>query len=345
LGELYAGNQQSFPNVVDPTGAPTEPQVEQRFSGNPDLQPETAYEWTYGAVITPGKWWSALQGLTVSADFFHIDLRSVSLALDSQFLIDHESQFPGQVIRDPDDNRIILLLTPNQNLGRLIMEGYDFEFSYVFETARLGGGDWGTFTAIYNHSYIDRAVVQFVPGGQEQIVVGKFGGGFLGEQGGGAFTHNRSYGSLFYNGPTGTWAQGLDTGVTIHYIGQYWDSRGFTSDGNDRKIREWITTDWLLNYTFNLPPPVAQTEVAGYAKDGGKNVRMGGKDKAMPVSTAAYNPCGWRYFLDQTTITLGMNNVFDLRPPFVAAAFENGYDQETASNRGRLWFVGIKKKF
>jgi len=29
----------------------------------------------------------------------------------------------------------------------------------------------------------------------------------------------------------------------------------------------------------------------------------------------------------------------------VAAAFENGYDQQTASVKGRLWYVGIKKRF
>ena len=47
----------------------------------------------------------------------------------------------------------------------------------------------------------------------------------------------------------------------------------------------------------------------------------GGKDKnVMPVSTAEYNPCGWRAWLNGTTVTLGMNNVFDLAPPFVAAA-------------------------
>ena len=362
LGELFAGNQQSFPNVSDPVSTNTEPQVEQRFSGNPDLLPETAYEWTYGAVVSPGKWWSPLQGLTVAADFYHIDLRSVSLSLEAQFLIDNEAIFPGQVIRDPGTNAIVLLLTPNQNLGRIIVEGYDFEVAYIFETGRLGGPDWGTFTATYNHSYIDRAVVQFVPNGQEQVVVGKFGGGFLGEGGGGAFTHNRSYGSLFYNGADGTWLQGLDTGVTLHYIGQYWDSKKFTHPEefidltpgapggivaryHSRKIREWITTDILLNYTFNLPPPVAQTEVAGYAKDGGKNVKMSGKDKSIPVSTAEYNPCGWRFWADQTTITLGMNNVFDLLPPHAAAAFENGYDQETANNKGRFWFVGVKKRF
>ena len=52
--------------------------VTTNLSGNPNLQPETAYEWTYGAIVTPGKWWSPLQGLTLQADFYHIDLRAVT---------------------------------------------------------------------------------------------------------------------------------------------------------------------------------------------------------------------------------------------------------------------------
>ena len=58
-------------------------------------------------------------------------------------------------------------------------------------------------------------------------------------------------------------------------------------------MREWITLDLIASYTFNLPPPLA-AQVPGFAKDGGKNVKMkDGKEKnVMPVSTAEYNPCG-----------------------------------------------------
>jgi len=38
------------------------------------LNPEVAYEWTYGVVWTPAK---LIKGLTLSADFYHIDLRNV----------------------------------------------------------------------------------------------------------------------------------------------------------------------------------------------------------------------------------------------------------------------------
>jgi iron complex outermembrane recepter protein len=349
LADLFAGALQDFPSFLnDPRSPATGLQVATQASGNPNLQPETAYEWTYGAVVTPAKWWSPLQGLTVSADFYHIDLRAVTAQLDPQFLIDHEDQFPGQVVRGPSTGPgdpfgpIVLLRLPEQNLGRFIQEGWDYELAYTLETSRLGHGDFGTLTATFNGTYIDRAVIQAVPGGPEQVVVGKFGGGFLGQLAGGSFTHNRWYASLFYDGPAGSALGGLDTGFTVHYIGQYWDIRQLTFSNHDRKIREWITLDWLLNYTFNFQAPAAQNEVPGYAKDGGKN----GKDKnVIPVSTAEYNPCGWRAWLNNTTITLGVNNVFDEEPPFVAAASENGYDESTANIKGRTWYVALKKRF
>ena len=118
--------------------------VTTNLSGNPNLQPETAYEWTYGAVVTPGKWWSPLQGLTLQADFYHIDLRAVTAILDPQFLINHEDQFPGQVIRGPstgpDDpfGPIVLLRLPEQNLGRIIQEGWDYETSVFIRDFETG---------------------------------------------------------------------------------------------------------------------------------------------------------------------------------------------------------------
>jgi hypothetical protein len=227
--------------------------------------------------------------------------------------------------------------------------GWDYEAVYSFETSRLGHGDWGIATLTFDGTYIDRAVLQAVVGGPEQSVVGKFGGGFLGPAGGGSFTHNRWYTSLFYDGPAGSTLAGLDTGFTVHYIGQYWD--GPVSDIQfreiHRKIREWATVDFILNYSFNFPASAGQNEVAGKAKDGGKNAKMeNGKDKkVMLVSTAEYNPCGWRAWLNGTTVTLGMNNVFDFAPPFVAAAAENGYDESTANLKGRTWYVALKKHF
>jgi outer membrane receptor protein involved in Fe transport len=175
--------------------------------------------------------------------------------------------------------------------------------------------------------------------------------------------------SLFYDGPADTWLQGLDVGAVVHYTGQYEDDnvsltesvfpymppkpqtpRTDPTTGNDsvraRKVRDWITLDLIASYTFNLPPP-APAEVPGFAKDGGKNVKSkdGQEKNVVPVSTAEYNPCGWRGWLNNTTITLGMQNVFDEDPPFVASAGENGYDESLATIKGRFWYVQLKKRF
>jgi hypothetical protein len=356
---LFSGFAQSFPNVTDrQPNTGTEPQVEQDISGNKNLQPETAYEYTIGGVVTPGKWWSVLQGLTMSIDYVHLDIRGFTSTLDPQFLLDNEAQFGQFIIRgapgsaggtNPNFGPVLNILTPTLNLGRFIEVAYDYEVVYTLETSRFGHGDFGTLTATMNGTYIDSIKVQTVPTGGQTQVVGKFGGGFQGANGGGNFTHNRWYASLFYDGPEGSWLGGLDMGATVHYTGQFWDTRGFEAPPNNRnrKVREWVTLDLLAQYTFNMPAPAAASDVAGLSKDGGKNVKMkDGKDKnVMPVSTAEYNPCGWRAWLDKTTLILGCENVFDDQPPFVAAAFENGFDEQTANAKGRFWYVGVKKRF
>lgn len=414
LFELFGGNTQTFPNIKDNCSCGSDPQVQQIISGNKNLKPEIAYEYTYGGVLTPGKWWAPLQGLTLSADFIHIDLRGFTTSIDPQFLVNsvvpaaQSSTFAGStVLRSSANGPLTLITTPEENLGKEVLSAWDFEVVEIFDTSRLGHGDLGTFTATWNETYMADVDIQVVPGGAQFAAVGKFGGGFQGTNGGGSFTHNRWYASLFYDGPSGSWAQGIDAGAVVHFVGQYWDSAhatfddlrtrpGFTPDqfGNcttlsgllvdyvpgtpvpnsvpaifptrhnpatnipgytfipcvgqsDRKVREFVTLDLIVNYTFNLPPPAAQSEVAGYAKDGGKNVKMkDGKEKnVMPVSTAEYNPCGWRAWLNNTTLTVGVDNVMDEAPPFVAGAFENGYDENTANAKGRLWYVAIKKRF
>src|SRR5216110_1581820 len=95
LFEMTPAGTQSFPVVADPFSTPTVYQVEERDSGNPLLQPEVAYEWSYGIVYSP-KW---LKGLTVSADWWHIDLLSLISSLGAQFII--EADLPGLVFRTP----------------------------------------------------------------------------------------------------------------------------------------------------------------------------------------------------------------------------------------------------
>jgi len=334
---------------------------EGRVIGNPNLQPEVAYEWSYGAVYSP-KW---LKGLTLSADWWHIDMRSIASLLGTQFIVD--LNIPGLVIRGPPvipgrPGPIILVIDPNENLTGAIFEGLDYEAVYILDSSSLGHGDFGRLTATVNGTWLSRAELQILPDTKRFGIAGEvIPPGFTLT---GSLPWSRANLSLFYDGPTETWMQGLDVGVVVHCTGQYEDDNlsltqnpftgefskpqtprsGFRS-WRARKVREWTTLDLIASYTFNLPPP-APAQVPGLAKDGGKNVKMDGKEKnVMRLSTAEYNPGGWHGWLNNTTISLGMQNAFDEDPPFVAGAGENGYDESLATIKGRFWYVQLKKRF
>ncbi|HET6181151.1 MAG TPA: TonB-dependent receptor [Candidatus Sulfotelmatobacter sp.] len=360
LSEISPASTQSFGSGFDRLTQEFY-MTEIRVVGNPDLQPEVAYEWSYGAVYSP-KW---IKGLTLSADWWHIDMRSIASLLGPQFIV--ELNVPGLVIRGPPTipgvpGPIILVVDPNENLTGAIFEGLDYEAIYVLDSSIFGHGDFGRLTATVNGTWLSRAELQILPGTKRFGIAGEvIPPGFTLS---GSLPWTRANFSLFYDGPADTWMQGLDIGAVVHYTGQYEDDNlsltqspfgefskpqtprsGFRS-WRARKVREWITLDLIASYTFSLPPP-APAQVPGFAKDGGKNVKMNdGKEKnVVPVSTAEYNPCGWRAWLNNTTISLGMQNVFDEDPPFVAGSFENGYDESLATIKGRFWYVQLKKRF
>src|SRR5437763_7250199 len=97
---------------------------EERAIGNRDLHPEVAYEWSYGAVYSP-KW---IKGLTLTADWWHIDMRSIASLLGTQFII--ENDVPGLVFHGPPrivngklvPGLITLVIDPNENLAGAIFE-------------------------------------------------------------------------------------------------------------------------------------------------------------------------------------------------------------------------------
>ena len=360
LSEISPASTQSFAEGFDPilkkfVG------VEARVIGNPNLQPEVAYEWSYGAVYSP-KW---LKGLTLSADWWHIDMRSIASLLGTQFII--ENNIPGLVIRGPPvipgtPGPIILVIDPNENLTGAIFEGLDYEAIYILDSAIFGHGDFGRLTATLNGTWLSRAELQIAPETKRFGIAGEvIPPGFTLT---GSLPWSRANLSLFYDGPTDTWMQGLDTGAVVHYTGQYEDDnlsltqslfgevskpqtpRSGIRSWRARKVREWTTLDLITSYTFNLPPP-APAQVPGLAKDGGKHTTMkDGKEKeVMPLSTAEYGCSNWKWWLNNTTITLGMQNVFDSDPPFVAGSFENGYDESLATIKGRFWYLQLKKRF
>jgi iron complex outermembrane recepter protein len=371
LGELTPASSQNFPIVADPFSSQTEPQIEERVVGNPNLHPEVAYEWTYGAVYSP-KW---IKGMTLSADWWHIDMRDIVTALGAQTII-LENPPPtngastvvgssGQTVSrsagvapNLEPGPVAFVVDPSANLSGAIFEGLDYEAIYILDSTIFGGSDWGRITTTVNGTWLSRAEFQAGPDVKRVGIAGQFlPPGFALTS---SLPWHRANFSMFYDGPADTWMQGLDVGAVVHWTAQYEDDnasltgstklqnpRSGPVPSNARKVAALTTLDLILNYTFNLPPP-APAEVPGFAKDGGKNVRSGkdGKEKnVVPVATAEYGCNNWRWWLNNTTVTLGMQNVTDEDPPFVAGSFENGYDESLATIKGRFWYVGLKKRF
>jgi len=373
LFEMTPAGTQNFPIVTDPfsnVNGEKFQQIEERVSGNPFLQPEVAYEWSYGIVYSP-KW---LKGLTISADWWHIDLRSLISSLGAQFIID--ADLPGLVFRappppntpplpngQPDRGQITLIIDPNDNLSGAIFEGLDYEATYILNSSMFGHGDFGRLTFTVNGTWLSRAELQVNPNMKRFGIAGEFAPpGFTLTS---SLPWHRANFSLYYDGPADTWMQGLDVGAVVHWVAQYNDDNvsltastkfqtPITGGSKNPSIWPWrarkvaasATLDLIANYTFNLPPPDA-VNVPGFAKDGGKKLIMkDGKEKQLTSpSTAEYRCNNWKWWLNNMTISLGLQNVLDCDPPFVAGSFENGYDESLTTIKGRFWYVQLRKRF
>jgi len=362
LSEISPASSQVSTMFFDPF-LREEGNAEERIIGNPNLHPEVAYEWSYGAVYSP-KW---IKGLTLSADWWHIDMRSIASFLGAQFIV--ENNLPGLVIRAPPAapgqlGPVILVIDPNENLTGAIFEGLDYEAIYILDSSIFDYGDFGRLTFTVNGTWLSRAELQIAPDTKRFGIAGEFiPPGFSLTS---SLPWNRANFSLFYDGPTDTWLAGLDIGAVVHDTGQYEDDNvsltgspklnmprtGGPGDNaalyphRARKVAPWTTLDLIASYTFNLPAP-APAQVPGLVKDGGKSVKMtDGKEKEVfPGSTAEYGCSNWKWWLNNITITLGMQNVLDEDPPFVAGSGENGYDESLATIKGRFWYVQLKKRF
>ena len=184
--------------------------AEVRIIGNPNLKPEVAYEWSYGLVYSP-KW---LKGLTLSADWWHIDMRSIASLLGTQFTVDLNN--PDLVIRGPPvipgkPGPIIVVIDPNENLTGAIFEGLDYEAIYILDSSIFGHGDFGRLTATVNGTWLSRAELQILPDTKRFGIAGEFiPPGFTLTS---SLPWNRANFSLFYDGPADTWLAGLDVGA------------------------------------------------------------------------------------------------------------------------------------
>ena len=317
-----------------------------------DLGPEHDRTWTGGIVYTP-KWISPKYGtLTLTVDFWDVERTGVNLFLSPSSIINGYNQgvFPGTVPPAQPSHVVPTVLfdsegnyagvsSPYLPEGRMRANGVDLGLQYQIESSV------GTFSLLSRWSYLNEMVVNF-PGERPRQVAGSSSSEWFVGSSFGDVTNPSGW--LKWKGDTTldwTW-HNVDLNVTVHTLDGYWEQI-YAKQFDGFWKRHWVHPTWFtdaqLSYSLIFTPPVEAAPVPGYSK-GGKEA-VGKEKEASPVPYVM--PC-WKNLLNNTTLTVGVNNIFGEDPPH-AIGFELsdsiGYPGSLYDNLGRFVYVRMIKKF
>ena len=352
LSQLFSGTLYSFASIFDKKnpqlGAEYYPL---RLSGNPNLKPETAYSYYAGAVWSPASkgpkqsWWGWANGFSAYIDWFQILMHNEIAALDPQQIVDNEEHLPGLVVRQVN-GQIEYINDPFLNLGAVLVDGIDFGATYSSPEY-----PWGKIELEVACSYQYNFAVQDIKSTSANVP----GFGSVRIQPTGVYPEDDSYGlpdfkmvaSLFYSKEL----FGIDrfrAGLSLNYIDSEHDSldnfKGTNPNalvepnGTVHRVGSWTTLDLQVSYSFGRSDEFVTAPPAGYSSDG---KRLLGEQAILP--RPAGRTSAWRTRLEGATVTFGINNLEDSKPPFSDTMF--GYDETTASPIGRYFYVELEKKF
>jgi iron complex outermembrane recepter protein len=352
LVELFAAPLQFQQIITDPQNGQTY-SVLLTTGGNPNLKPQTSYGYYLEALWTPGSgdensWWHWAKGFSGYIDWYQIDIRNEIGTVAAQTLVGAPNAFPGTVIRG--GNGLIQEVIANYlNLGNTLTDGIDFGASYLTKEYNWGKLDF-ELNATYIYKY-SRLRLEGNANGTASFQVLQsddslgFGGPDL-----------KLVSSLFYSKHL-FGNDNFRTGFTLNYIDSQADGltnfhgtlpavdAGLQPPGYIHEIGSWTTVDWQISYEFGAPPEITpESARPGYDKDG-KRI-LGEKAISPKPEGSRWN---WRSILANTTVTFGINNIADTRPPLQVAAgstnFIQGYDTTSATPIQRYFYFQIEKKF
>ncbi len=198
------------------------------FSSNPNLKPEKSKSFTAGVIFEP------LDNLSLAVDAFRIKRRNEITSLDPDYVLAHEDQYPGVVIRNPDGTINSMNLSYS-NLGSTRIWGFDVEAKgsqNVGEIGKLG------ISAAYD--YLPHFDVANVPGAPEVDYAG-------------TYLQPKSRVRIGFSLDRGPWT----TSLTFNYTGSY--QYNFTPDSGACPyagtahpelctLSSFLTTDFYVGY-------------------------------------------------------------------------------------------------
>jgi iron complex outermembrane recepter protein len=331
FGIPIQGIESNEPPLFDPVKKTTIPETPFIIRSNPNLQPEDSRSFTAGIVYTP----KFVPGLTLTIDLYDIESTGRAFIPDFQNVIDRsaigESLPLEKIDRDPQTGDITKIELAFQNAGLQKARGVDFGLSYQVET------QLGTVTWLTQATYLDSFLFAEVPGAQVKELRSGVRPGNGSDEG---YLKWRANSQI-------DWAwKSFDLGLTAHYLDGFHEiltKTAFNGVPYPNGIKEhWVKQTWFFDVraSYRFLVPSAPQAVAGYAKD----TNSSGKERQPEgIATPQMANCAWQRLLNDTTITLGCNNVFGHDPP--AAAAPANYADFLYDSTGRFVYLSLTKRF
>jgi iron complex outermembrane receptor protein len=351
LTQLFTSPQIAETGVVDPknpsAGAIT---VLSQTTGNTHLKPENAYTYYLGAVWSPGSsdpdhsWWGWANGFSAYINWFQIDQHNQFGTLTPQEVVDLGAAAPaGNFFTRGPNGQILEITSAVANLGNGRVNGIEYGFTYTSKEYSWGKIDLQfDGSSLYN---ISNQTLQGVnPNGSIFYRVFNQTDTF-------GFPDLKMQASAFYS-KTVFGIDTVKTGLVLHYVGSELDGRNSANGTNPNAtldfpgyvhlIGSWTTLDWQISYRFGQPTEITpQTPKPGFDKEGKRIV--GEKAVAPALEGSRW---GWRNLVANTTITFGINNIFDTAAPFAVDSVLSNFDGESGVNNNmRYFWVSVDKKF
>ncbi|HCM47632.1 MAG TPA: TonB-dependent receptor, partial [Colwellia sp.] len=323
-GALFAGSSDNSPTVEDPCannpttfcvadGVPAagfEPigdQLSSTRGGSTEIQPEEADILTVGVVYSP----NFIDGLSLTVDYWDIELTNAISTIGEQLI-----------------------------LTKCASEG-----TYCDKITRYGSSD-GTLYG--NSKDIDDRTTN------------------VGGVNSSGLDFNINYSTEI---ASGTLRVNLDTTYyatydkiqaddsIVEHAGRYWDAS--SGDGNFPDIKSnlnlsYAMDDWSVAYAIRYMASVEES--LGLAESGDWSLEEISPDFRTEAVDAGWNvfrdvgssiihDARFTYYMDNLTATVGIDNLFDKAPPFMASGFNDNTDPRSYNTTGRHAYISLGVKF
>lgn len=309
----YAGSQGGEPasatvqtncrNAGVPESYVQQTPVLTRDGGNPELKPETASTLNAGIVYSP----AALDGFTLSADWYRIALDEVILILGPQLALDScygtrgGAQTCDLITRDDASGGIVEFRNVPINLGEGTAEGLDLRLRY--QSVPLA---WGRIGLDLQAAYAHAVTAELInTDGSAQVIDLEGTNGVAG-----AFPRWRANAAL-------VWEKGN--------FGLSWTSRYIhaQSEPCDDGLTPSLTALGLCSDPDASDPAHSKNELEG----------------------VLYHDLQGRYGHKVASLALGVQNLFDQSPPASYSNPNNSYDASSYPMPGRFFYLRLESRF